>query len=326
MARKLSPEELQQRAARRQQYKEAASGTLKTYMMMLGDGFASKINLLSQLLGGVHPLSEGTHKERLLATAIRQFLPKRFEVGTGFVLFPLKGYYIDGDEAVLSVSNHTMSNQMDLIVYDSHLFPTIFQDGDFVVVRPESVRALIEVKGFAKQADIVDTLERFTDFGKKWVACKGCYTAHKIPLHHEPCLFAMCWDVYVPEAGLPATDGPKLREAIAAYYRGQEDVVADPDSRPLLRAAYLYNDSIVSADRQLGDGSVEYGYSWEHGTFRAGRTGDKTVADLLERVQVSLGDQFNPALSVVLRNQEFEDEVPDEDDRYGFDRFATRPL
>jgi hypothetical protein len=328
LARKLSRDELIARAGLRRRYEEANVGTLHTYMMILGDGFAAKINLLSQLLGGVHHLSVGSHKERLLATTVRQFLPKRFDVGTGFVLFPLEGDYIDGDEAILSVSDHAMSGQMDLIVYDSHAYPTIFQDGDFVIVRPEAVRSLIEVKGFLKPADIADTLGKFTDFGEKWVDCRACYARHDIPLTHEPGLFAMCWDVYVPEAGLPASDGPALRSAIAGYYRGLPEVVEAPDSRPLLDAAYLYNDSIVAADRDLGGAgtlTVQYGYRWHHGTFRAGRKGDKTVADLLERVQASLGDRINPALSVALGNQELEEEVPDEDVRHGFEVYSERP-
>ena len=47
-----------------------------------------------------------------------------------------------------------MSSQLDIIVYDDTDYAPIFREKDVVVVRPESVRAVIEVKGFLKSDDV----------------------------------------------------------------------------------------------------------------------------------------------------------------------------
>ena len=44
------------------------------------------------------------------------------------------------------ISDHQMSGELDIIIYDSTNYSTIFKDKDIVVLRPESVRVIIEVK------------------------------------------------------------------------------------------------------------------------------------------------------------------------------------
>lgn len=59
---------------------------------------------------------------------LKKILPSNVTVGTGFVK--------NGEET---------TNQIDLIIYDNSV-PTLFSEGDFVVVLPESVYGIIEVK------------------------------------------------------------------------------------------------------------------------------------------------------------------------------------
>ena len=61
---------------------------LTGYTALFGESLASKVDLLGRLLGDSHYPSLGQYKERLLADAIRDFLPRKVEVGTGFVMFP----------------------------------------------------------------------------------------------------------------------------------------------------------------------------------------------------------------------------------------------
>jgi len=77
-----------------------------------------------------HPVAIGTENESLLRTFIKNYIPKHYSVGHGFIF---KG-----------VDN--ISRQCDIIIYDSSFFPPLFKRDDFVVLVPESVMTVIEVK------------------------------------------------------------------------------------------------------------------------------------------------------------------------------------
>jgi hypothetical protein len=123
---------------------------LTGYAALFGESLSSKVDLLGRLIGDAHYPSLGRYKERLLADAIRGFLPRAVEVGTGFVLFPHADPNPPGGPDFhdpLNQSAYSISRQCDILVYDSTRYPVVFRDGDFVVIRPEAVRAVIEVKG-----------------------------------------------------------------------------------------------------------------------------------------------------------------------------------
>jgi len=69
-----------------------------------------------------------------IQNVLRKFLPKKFELGTGFVIKPKQ----KGGE-------HDATSQIDIIVYDTG-FPVYFREGDFVILSPDAVRAIISVK------------------------------------------------------------------------------------------------------------------------------------------------------------------------------------
>jgi len=171
---------------------------LTGFAALLGDSLTSRVGLLERLLRGAHYPSLGRYKENLLADTIRAFVPKNVEVGTGFVLFPFE----ESEPTIpthlfdpRNQSGYVVSRQCDLIVYDAARYPTIFRDGEFVVVRPEAVHAIIEVKGTLTGRALTDTLESFHDFADKWVQSHTFYKEH---LHHElskPGLYLMAWDV-----------------------------------------------------------------------------------------------------------------------------------
>ncbi len=118
MAKKKYTEE--QLAANRKTQEQTRSGDMLGYAATIGRSFATQINLLAPLIRDKHDPSLGRYKESLLINGIRDFLPKRFEVATGFVLFPEPSIHRGSHgQSKLVAENHTLSNQLDIIVFDS---------------------------------------------------------------------------------------------------------------------------------------------------------------------------------------------------------------
>jgi hypothetical protein len=103
------------------------------YQATYSNELEAKKARLDDLVGADHWLSVGTYKEQLLRSLLSDRFPKRYEIGTGFVL-----------------ANHRnrkrLSDQIDLLVWDSQNHAPFFRDGDFVIVAPEALAAAIEVK------------------------------------------------------------------------------------------------------------------------------------------------------------------------------------
>ncbi|CAH7024376.1 conserved hypothetical protein [Vibrio chagasii] len=94
----------------------------------------SKMKRLDFLIGRDHWLSVGNYKEELLRSLLKQLLPKKYEVSTGFIL------------SLDENGNEIKSKQQDVIIWDSNEYAAIFRDNDFVIVPPEACKAVIEVK------------------------------------------------------------------------------------------------------------------------------------------------------------------------------------
>jgi hypothetical protein len=75
-----------------------------------------------------HNLTDGEWKEAALRTILRRYLPSTALVGRGFV-----------------VGRDQSSTQIDMLVLKAHK-PTLFRDGDLVVVTPDVPGAIVEVK------------------------------------------------------------------------------------------------------------------------------------------------------------------------------------
>jgi hypothetical protein len=82
------------------------------------------------LIGNVHWGSVGGHREELFRVLLESRLPSRFRVSEGFVAA--------GDGAV--------SPQIDVLVWDQQSHGPLLQVGRFVIVPPEAVLGVIEVK------------------------------------------------------------------------------------------------------------------------------------------------------------------------------------
>lgn len=84
------------------------------------------------LIGRSNWGEEGRYKEAILRNIIKRFLSPRYTVGTGFVVKSING-------------KMECSTQIDILIFDSN-FPILFSEGDFYIVTPNSVKAVVEVK------------------------------------------------------------------------------------------------------------------------------------------------------------------------------------
>jgi hypothetical protein len=303
---------------RRQKYLESKSGDLAGFAALLGDQFGARVNLLAQLIGDAHFPSLGAYKERLLMQVLRQYIPKRYSVGTGFVLFPeLRAFNppIPVDLTFTTPIALSPSHQCDILVYDAWAHPVVFEDGDFVVLRPEAVRAVVEVKSSLDGASLRSTLKAMLGFAKEWKKCATFYQeqGHRKALH-EPGQFLLAWQVSVDASGKERISGHQVRNRIVEFYSknvSKEEVKV----LPLLRAAYVYNDYIVS---QMGRSDQKGDYSFGYGTGRGKSkridakgaleiAGDMTISSLLAYVQLSLESPFNTIFSYVDQTNRIEE-------------------
>lgn len=105
---------------------------LLDFYKSIGSELTAVKNRVRHLIGRRHWGKEGEYKEAILRNVIRRFLPKNYSIGTGFVAAH------DGEI-------NYITSQIDIIIYDN-TNPTLFQEGDFIIVTPQAVRAVIEVK------------------------------------------------------------------------------------------------------------------------------------------------------------------------------------
>ena len=290
---------------------------LTSFASVLGDSFSSKIDLLSQILQDAHYPSLGKYKENLLAKVIEEYIPKNYQVGTGFVLF----VHNATDEKAsrpgfdrLNMGSHTVSKQCDILIYDASKIPVVFKDDDFVILRPESVKAVIEVKGSAGKQEVDKILDGFYDFGKKWHECQCFYSEHHQTLVRSPALYAMCWDISRDTKGRPRTNGTRIRKQIANYYCDNMDL-NKLMGFPILEKLCVYNECEISRcgwydDEDYKNGQT--GWATDSGQFirydeegNPYRKGDSTISSLLAGLHYAVGREFNRFYSYVSETKEY---------------------
>ncbi len=106
-------------------------------------------NRVRSLLGSKHWGEEGRYKEAILKTVINRFLPSNLSIGTGFIV----------SEVAL---DSTISNQLDLIVYDNTI-PVLFKEGDFIITTEKNVKGIIEVKSKINATNLKKAIDDFNN-------------------------------------------------------------------------------------------------------------------------------------------------------------------
>lgn len=103
-------------------------GDVRNQMISLTREFDALKNRVRNVIGDSHWQTEGEWKESVLRTILRRYVPATIGVGRGFV-----------------VRLDRSSTQIDVLLYDTSA-PVLHRDGDLVIVTPDAVRGIIEVK------------------------------------------------------------------------------------------------------------------------------------------------------------------------------------
>jgi len=111
------------------------------------DEFIVSKNRVFNLLGTSQAYSSGIFRESLIRDFLKRILPKSVSIDSGFI------YGFDKVET---------SGQIDIIIWDSSKYGSIFQTSEFVVVPPESVIAIITVKSNMNNSDIESGLHNLS--------------------------------------------------------------------------------------------------------------------------------------------------------------------
>jgi hypothetical protein len=101
------------------------------------DALKDRVRQLKQ-----HWPTDGEWKESVLRTVLRRHLPGDVSVGRGFV-----------------VSAEHESSQLDILIHDASR-PVLFRDGDLVIVTPDAVLGVIEVKTSVTVAEFRDAVAK----------------------------------------------------------------------------------------------------------------------------------------------------------------------
>jgi hypothetical protein len=122
-------------------YSDLKSGSEKSkeYYGSLAEELKVKSEKISLLVS--HGQTVGNYREYILREMLRKYIPKKFSVATGF---------IEG-----------ISQQIDIIIYDSFNHSPTFIEGELVVVKKEAVRGIIEVKSNLITAKLKEALDFF---------------------------------------------------------------------------------------------------------------------------------------------------------------------
>jgi hypothetical protein len=136
---------------------EAPSGALDAAVFSLAEFHSAETDIMllkyetiEKLIGqGTHRASEGMYCEDLVREFLRTVLPRRYSVDTGF---------IRGKEILIGGGKRFVSRQLDVIVHDTIDFSPIFRSEGFVIVLPEAVAAVIEVKKCLRPGELAGAL------------------------------------------------------------------------------------------------------------------------------------------------------------------------
>ncbi|KKM02784.1 hypothetical protein LCGC14_1780970 [marine sediment metagenome] len=116
-------------------------------------------NRVRNLIGNRNWGEEGRYKEAILRSVIKRFLPQNFIIGTGFII---KRRENDNEINRYDIDS---SRQIDILIFDATR-PILFSEGDFYIVTPNSVRAIIEVKTNIENQNLTEILKRMNEMGE----------------------------------------------------------------------------------------------------------------------------------------------------------------
>jgi hypothetical protein len=109
---------------------------------------------LRDLLQGAHHASDGDYLEHLVREEVRRHLPDRYRVSTGF---------LSNVEPGADTHQRRVSSQFDVLVWDAHDYPALFEVGEFAVIPPAACIAVLEVTATLDKAKVATDLAKLDD-------------------------------------------------------------------------------------------------------------------------------------------------------------------
>jgi hypothetical protein len=122
---------------------------MESYFELVSREFELRISQIRQFIKKHNP-SIGAFNEEILRTFLRDYLPKWVSVGQGFILNR------QGDS----------SPQIDIIIYNSMFYAPLYSVNDLVVLQPESVLLVIEVKTKLNKKILHETIAKNKELKK----------------------------------------------------------------------------------------------------------------------------------------------------------------
>jgi len=172
----------------------------KKFHESLSAELRAKRDQVFNLIGDANWGEVGRHREAILKKVIEDHLPKNMSLGTGFV-----------------IGRAGITTQIDIIVYDDDV-PTLFRQDDFIVVPPDGVRAIIEVKSQHGPADIRDS------------ATKASINGHKILFGHQDRTFELFNGIFAYE---PTSDSGTAY--LDSYAEGVQNAISEIEKVPYVQ-------------------------------------------------------------------------------------------
>lgn len=151
---------------------------IEEHFRSLSAEFEALKNRVFNLIGGAHWPTHGDWRESILRSVLRRHLPENVKVARGFI--------VDGTET---------STQIDVLLYDAAA-PVLYRELDLVIVTPNAVRGIIEVKSRIRRGELRDTLVK--------LARNSDFIAD--PPHgavHRPALGVFAYDIELGGADAP---------------------------------------------------------------------------------------------------------------------------
>jgi hypothetical protein len=139
------------RSSKIKKFIEMADFTIQNLLLKFSAIQALQDNSGLILIGRANWGEEGRYKEAILRNMIKKFISPKYTVGTGFIVKEIR-------------TELKCSTQIDILIFDSD-YPILFSEGDFYIVTPNSVKAVVEVKTELRIQDLEDSIRKLNKIG-----------------------------------------------------------------------------------------------------------------------------------------------------------------
>lgn len=272
--------------------------TLNDFQTQLAESFHSKISLLEKIIGDKHWLTTGTFKEKVLINFLNENLPKKLKAKSGFVVFPSTRIFNTEkppeDYDSMNRSSYLISKQIDILIYDIFESSPVFEDDNIVLLSPEAIKAVIEVKGTLNGRHLDDSIDLLMDYRKKWIEYKVFLEEHHNEIELKvPSMFVYAWEFKRNSKGKRQFSGKSVREKLSVILM-KNSTYSEYDKTPFIQSVFVYNECETTLIVHGSTKDISVGYLTMRGQStkynddgKLIKGGDKTLFELLRAILVS---------------------------------------